>query len=366
MKVWIIAWQDTLIRLRDRNGLVLMLLAPLVVSAIMGAALSKVFNGELQLERKVLVVDQDGTRLEHALSSILTSENLTSFIQVAAAEDLSTARRAVEEGNAFAVVHIMPGFKQQEGAGEIQLYLSDTSSDEAIMLRSLISRAAGRLGHGPAPAIAINVERATNPSGNSNSLAFFAPSMAIFFLMFTMFDAPRAIISERETGTLGRLILTPTSTSQILLGKLGGSYLTGILQFAVLVIASRLIFNLKWGTSIAGLIVMVVAVVVAASGLGAVIAAFSKDVNQAEVIGGGIAILSAGLGGNFFPPERLPAWLDIFSRMTINRGGLEGFANLSMRGLGLKDIALNAAVLLTLATIFFALAFWQFQRRITR
>jgi len=364
MKVWTIAWQDTLIRLRDRNGLVLMLLAPLIVSAIMGAALSKVFNGAPPTERQVIIVDQDHSRIDAALTNIVASDNLASLIKLGTSDDLAAARRAVDQGSAFAVVHVPQGFTQRPT--ELQLYVADNASDDSIMLRNLLARASTRLNPGPAFEAKLNVERASNPSGNSNSLAFFAPSMAIFFLMFTMFDAPRAIISERETGTLGRLIRTPTSTSQILLGKLGGSYLTGILQFAVLVIASRLIFNLKWGTSIAGLLLMVIAVVVSASGLGAVIAAFSKDVNQAEVIGGGIAIVSAGLGGNFFPPDRLPPWLDVFSRMTINRWGLEGFANLTMRGLGLKDIALNAAVLLILAAIFFALSFWQFQRRITR
>ena len=338
-----------------------MLLAPLIVSAIMGAALSKVFNGAPPAERHVIVVDQNRSHIDAALSSLVVADNLTSQIKIDTSPDLAAARRAVDQGSAFAVVHVPQG-----QPNELQLYVADNATDDSIMLRSLLARAATRLNSAPAFEAKLNVERASNPSGNSNSLAFFAPSMAIFFLMFTMFDAPRAIISERETGTLGRLIRTPTSTSQILLGKLGGSYLTGILQFAVLVIASRLIFNLKWGTSIAGLLVMVVAVVVAASGLGAVIAAFSKDVNQAEVIGGGIAIVSAGLGGNFFPPDRLPAWLDVFSRMTINRWGLEGFSDLTMRGLGLKDIALNVAVLLTLAAIFFALSFWQFQRRITR
>lgn len=358
MKVWTIAWQDTLIRLRDRNGLVLMLLAPLIVSAIMGAALSKVFNGAPPVERHVIVVDQDRSGIDTALANLVASDNLASTIKISSSDDLVAARRAVDQGGAFAVV-------TQQPTG-IQLYVADNASDDSIILRNLLARAATRLNSAPAFEARLNVDRASNPSGNSNSLAFFAPSMAIFFLMFTMFDAPRSIISERETGTLGRLIRTPTSSSQILLGKLGGSYLTGLLQFAVLVIASRLIFNLKWGTSIAGLLVMVIAVVVAASGLGAVIAAFSKDVNQAEVIGGGIAIVSAGLGGNFFPPDRLPAWLDVFSRMTINRWGLEGFSDLTMRGLGLKDIALNAAVLFILAAIFFALSFWQFQRRITR
>ena len=31
MKIWTIAWKDTLIRFRDRNALILMILAPLLL-----------------------------------------------------------------------------------------------------------------------------------------------------------------------------------------------------------------------------------------------------------------------------------------------------------------------------------------------
>jgi len=182
--------------------------------------------------------------------------------------------------------------------------------------------------------------------------------------MFTMFEAPRSILTEQEEGTLGRLMRTPTRPSQILLGKLGGSYLTGVLQFIVLVIATRLIFGLQWGHSLSGLLLMVVSVVMAAASLGAVIAAFSKDVIQAGAIGGGITLLSAGLGGNFAAVDGLPAWLQIISRLTINRWALEGFSYLTVRDLGLWAVLPNAGVLLAMAGLLFVLAIWKFQRRL--
>src|SRR4026208_2494634 len=159
MKVWTIAWHDTLIRLRDRNGLVLMLLAPLIVSAIMGAALSKVFNGAPPTERQVIIVDQDHSRIDAALTNIVTSDNLASLIKLGTSDDLAAARRAVDQGSAFAVVHVPQGFTQRPS--ELQLYVADNASDDSIMLRNLLARAATRLNPGPAFEAKLNVERAS-------------------------------------------------------------------------------------------------------------------------------------------------------------------------------------------------------------
>ena len=105
------------------------------------------------------------------------------------------------------------------------------------------------------------------------------------------------------------------------------------------------------------LALMVAAVVAAYTSLGAVIAAFSKNVFQAGAIGGGITMISAGLGGNFFAADNLPGWLEVLSRMTINRWALEGFSKLVVRDLGVSDVVLNAVVLFSMAAVLFVSAF---------
>lgn len=414
MKAWLIAWQDTVIRLRDRNAFILMLLAPLIITAIMGAALGRVVTSQDSTDKgiSVALVNEDkgelGTRFARELGG-------SGFLNPRTAADPASARKMVEEGEAYAVVLIAHNLSDNlaaragEASGNtdarsvIQLHTPAPLPEETTrLIRQEVTVIANRLSaetlgrrisieqikrpdlalvagaansasasqNGDArgaenSVVGVKVVDAGNKGTNSNPFAFFAPSMAIFFLMFSMFDAPRNILAETDRGTLGRLMRTPTGTSQILLGKLGGSFLTGILQFIVLVVASRLIFNLTWGGSIAGLLLMVVAVVAAASGMGAIIAAVSKNVNQADVLGSGIAIVSAGLGGAFFPPDRLPDWLQVFSFMTVNRWGLEGFTDLTIHNLGFTDILLDAGVLLAIAFVLFTVAFWRFKQKLS-
>ena len=415
MKAWTIAWKDTLSRFSDLNGLLLMLAAPLIISAIMGAALGNFFStGSTPIrDIRIIIVNDDEGELGQRFVDALTSDDLADLLEPTLMDDLDAAREIIETGGARAVIHIRPDFSRRldEADGTeaqttaIQLYTDPAANVSPLIMRSIVDQVAGGfsiaaissqvsveqilahaetlgqaianldgiledelgtiLAQGAIDRIELNsVAVGDKEDAEFSPLAFFAPSMAIFFLMFAAFTGTRSILTEKTRGTLSRLLGTPTSYNQILVGKMGGTFLTGILQFIVLVVASRLIFGLNWGNSLPGLILMMLAVVAAATSLGALVAALSKDANQANVIGGAINLIFAALGGNFFPAENLPDWLQPFSRLTITRWGLDGFTDLTISGLGLSDILLEAGVLLGIALLLFVLAVQSFRRQI--
>ena len=111
---------------------------------------------------------------------------------------------------------------------------------------------------------------------------------------------------------------------------------------------------------------MILAVVAAASSLGAFIVAFARDSRQAAIIGAAIALIFAILGGNFVAAQAFPAWLQPLSKLTINRWALDGLTDLSLRGGGLQDVLPEAAILLLMTVILFVLAAWRLPRRFVR
>ena len=415
MKAWTIAWKDTLIRFRDRNGLLLMLAAPLIISAIMGAALGNFFStGSTPIrDIPIIIVNDDQGELGQRFVDALTSDDLADLLEPTLMDDLDAAREIIETGGTRAVIYIHADFSRhfEDADGveaqtpAIQLYTDPAANVSTLILRSIVDQIAGgfsiaaissqvsieqilahaetlgpalgnldgilkdelgaSLAQGAIDRIELNsISIGDKEDAEVRPLAFFAPSMAIFFLMFAALTGTRSILTEKTQGTLSRLLGTPTSYNQILVGKMGGTFLTGILQFIVLVVATRLIFGLNWGNSLPGLILMMFAVVAAATSLGALVAALAKDANQATIIGSTITLIFAALGGNFFPAENLPDWLQPFSRMTITRWGLDGFTDLTISGLGLSDILLEAGVLLGIALLLFVLAVQSFRRQI--
>jgi ABC-2 type transport system permease protein len=205
-----------------------------------------------------------------------------------------------------------------------------------------------------------------NGNGGFNPLAFFAPSMGLMFLTFSLFYAARSVLEEQDTGTLTRLLISPTGHAEILLGKIGGVFMSGLLQFTVFVAVSSVVFRLSWTDSIPALALLTVAIVAALTSLGAILAAFARDATQANIFGSVVALLFAALGGNFIPAQFFPPWLQTLSQFTITRWALDGLSALSIQRAGVVEILPEVAVLLAIALVCFVIAITQFQKRIVQ
>jgi ABC-2 type transport system permease protein len=201
-----------------------------------------------------------------------------------------------------------------------------------------------------------------SPSGRSFSwLDYSAASMAILFLMFAVTSGGRTLLAERQRGTLPRLLISPTPALTILLGKMGGIVLAGLLQVFVLWGATSLI-GAYWGEP-AGVIAAILALVLAATGVGALISAWSKTPGQAGAIGTAVTLAGAAFSGTFVPRSNLPRAVQVISLITPNAWGIEIFADLQM-GKGLVEILPLLGGLLLLTAVYYAIAALGFRRLI--
>ncbi len=354
----------------------------------------------------MILVNADEGAFGQQVVDAFDAAELADLVEPVAMVDLDAARRQVEEGAARAVVYIPAGFSAavaDPANGAVLEVLTDpTSSFSPLIIRSIVEQIAAQFNTaisggqiaadqalarqdvlGPALAQlpqAISAAVSAQPGGRRielhsrslaaeerggdfNALAFFAPSMAILFLMFTIFEAARSLLDEEREWTLPRLLSTPTRFDQILAGKIGGVLITGVLQLSILILVSGLIFGVHWGSSWPGLALMVLSTVLAAASLGMFITAMARDAAQAGVIGSAVALIFAILGGNFITATAYPAWLQPLSKLTINRWALDGLTDLSLRQGGFGDVALEIGVLFGMAAIFFFIAVWRLPRR---
>ena len=365
MRALRIAFKDTLTRFRDRNGIILMLLAPLALAAVIGAAFSGLTSTPVDVP--MALVDADNSPASAAFVAGLKQVEAEGLLAITTMDDADAAREAARLGHTRGAVVIPAGFADaaQTGKSTVQVYTDPTSTDGAAVISEAVARVAAgfnaRLTGQPAPVDA----PAENPFANGSALAYFAPSMAVLFLMFTLFDAASSILEEEREGTLARMMAAPTTFAPILIGKLLGVFATGALQLTALILATRLLFGLHWGP-LPGVALMVISVSLAAAALGACIVAFSRNEQQAGIASAVIAMLFGILGGNFFNAAAYPAWMTPLSRLTLNRWALEGFTDLTRRGLGTVDILPEAGVLFAAALLFGAVAIVRLPRRFVR
>ena len=422
MKPLTISLKDALIQFRDLRALMFMLAAPLVIALIMGAAFGGQHDGASPIANiPVAVVNADKGALGQAFVDALadieveTAEGVQPLFAVKALDDLEAARAAVERGDLRGALYLPPDFSTalQNAASPVAvmtLYTDPTASVSPAILRSVTLRIAqgfesvalgGQLAvqlsqqavqanpsqasvmaelseaiEAAQQAFAADAEQNTSSrirlqretlgaAQEFDILGYFMPSMAIFFLMFSMFASTRSILEEETRGTLARLLTTPTRPFEILLGKIGGALLSGCLQMTVLVSTSALLFGVNWG-ALPGVALMTLATVAAAGGLGALVASLARDATQANIIGTLIALVFGVLGGNFIVMRGVPPWLDTLSKLTLNRWALDGFTALTLDQARWQDILPNLSVLLAIATITFALALPNVYRRFVR
>ena len=192
-------------------------------------------------------------------------------------------------------------------------------------------------------------------------LAYMAPGMALMFLMFTATNGGRTLLTERAQGTLPRLLISPTTSAQVLGGKTTGIYLTGVAQMLILITASALLFQLRWGAPFA-VLVLILAAVAGAVGWGMLITALAKTPGQVSTIGSAVTLIFGILGGSFTNTGNLPEWFQTLGKITPNAWGLEGFTILALGG-GLADILVPVAALLIMGATLFTAAVLLLNRR---
>lgn len=199
-----------------------------------------------------------------------------------------------------------------------------------------------------------------------NPLAYFGASNAILFMLFTARGSAGSVLVEKQDGTLSRLMSTPTPRIIILLGKLVGTVVTCIVQLALLFVFLTLVGSLMtgelqfvWGHDFGAVLLVMIAVSLAAAGLGTLLTSVVKSEQQSDFVGSVIILAMAVLSGAFFTIENIPL-LRALSRFTLNHWGVDAFTRLAQ---GQTEIGLNVAVLLVFGVVTFFGGLYIFNRR---
>jgi ABC-2 type transport system permease protein len=191
-------------------------------------------------------------------------------------------------------------------------------------------------------------------------LSYFAPGMALMFLMYTVSYGGRSILAERAQGTLPRLMISPTQTAQVLGGKVLGIFFMGVAQVGILILASSVFFQVKWGDA-PGIIVLILAAVFGATGWGMLITALARTPAQVGSTGSAIMLIFGIMGGSFISLKQFPPFMQTISKITPNAWGLDGFTTLALGGT-LKNLTEPITALLIMGVVLFGTSVVLFNR----
>ena len=166
--------------------------------------------------------------------------------------------------------------------------------------------------------------------------------------------------SERVTGTLKRLLATPTSTTEYLLGTVVGQYGLGIVQMLLLVGFGALVLNVVWGPPLAVLGVLL-AFGLSSVAMGVMLGAFVKTENQAIGLSIMLGMVFGMLSGAFWPLEFFPPVVQQIVHVIPMTWAMQALTDLAARGRDFGAILPAIGYMLASAALFFFIGVKRFR-----
>lgn len=190
----------------------------------------------------------------------------------------------------------------------------------------------------------------------------FLPGLMYFWVLFVGQGPMQEVLNEKGIHTLSRILVAPVSLPQFVLSKIIRCFLLcGLIQ-TLLLLASSLLFGVRWGNPFT--LAMVIATsALSMSGLLAFIYSLARTSDQANLLSTIALLICAMLGGSMFPFEQLPGFMQAIGRFTPNHWGIVAFQQV-LRARPVGELIAPVAALAALGVVGAAVGYHMFQRQL--
>jgi ABC-2 type transport system permease protein len=383
-RIFAMAWLNITQIFRDRSELVSIIVLPLLLTWVFGAAFGA---GEAGRPMFVPVADLDGSVYSKVIVRAIGDPKATDVMPVSE----SAARKLVADGQ-FSVAVIVPkGFgKRIEDDEKALVYVvRDPGSTNAQAVVQVVDGAAtrvaanaeavrvaeGALGGSeefsrlftyaddfwrPNPPVGVEsrVVRATTARANELQAppnTQYSLGFTVFFIMMVALGSAGGILEEREIGTLRRLLAAPVRRAEVLLGKTLGVALVASFEAGLLVVFGAFVFGVPWGSDPLPVALVLGSLVLASTGIGVMISALVRTRSQMSALTPIVSTAMAMIGGCYWPIEITSPFMQQLAKLTPTGWAMFALKDVVARGMGIEAVLLPVAVLLGIAAVTLAI-----------
>ena len=377
--IWTLAVKDLRILLRDKAGFFFTFFYPVLIAVFMGVIFSGggSDSGSHKNALSVYVVDQDSTDISRKfVETLAQSEDLqlTPIGLEQAQEDVRLGKKAayilIKNGygetrkNLFtseapvveigidpsrrAEANLLTGLLLQYGARDMQRIFTDRDLmrkqvqsslkklpvEESSTLTEFLSSLDRYLsdttssvseGHGEwrgfEPLKVEEKEILRQRIGPPSSFAVTFPQGVMWGMIACVTTFAVSLVTERNKGTLTRLLTAPLRSYQVLGSKALACFITTILVSIILMLVGILIFGIK----VASYFKLTLGLVIAAGsfvGVMMLLSVLGKTERAASGIGWAVLLVFAMIGGGMLPLFFMPDWLKALSSISPIKWGI--------------------------------------------
>lgn len=315
MNTWLIIKKEFIQNMRNMQANSMMILFPIVLIVILGAAFSGVFEKNIDLSgMKAVYTIQSNGQLAEGFLSFTESMNKELGVVFEEIDDVDEGIKTVKD-NKYAGYIVLSG-----DPGEIHIYKNERYNLRANLMESMIATFAQRYDAYAAiartnpealPGIMANQEmdfvnmESLDKKKQPGSLGYYAVTMLTLILLYASLTGFWGIKSEQNQKTGNRILTAPVGKAEMLVGKVLGGIAITLVQAAVVILFSRFVLNANWGDDIATIAVIVVSESIMSIGIGTGIAFLIRHEGAASGILNTVIPIIVFFGGGYVPLSQM-------------------------------------------------------------
>ncbi len=331
--------------LRDPVTLIVLFAIPVLLLVLFGAFIG---GGDGDIKLKVAVVNSSNEQFAKDFSAQL---NKVEVLEVdKSMTKIDDAGAKLKEGQIDGVIELPTGFGAIENdrpAGTVKLSANARDQSSADILMGVMTS----LAEGSNTAITgstppIQVERSTIDGTATKPVDVLYPMFtAMGIMMVGIFGVGSVIPSDKKTGILRRMRVTPLRSSQFI-GGMVLAYISVVLMVVVLMtVIAMVLFKMEmhgdWLSF--GVLILVSSVLMIA--IGVLIGGWAKNTTQSDIYGQIIFIASLAFSGLWLPRAMMPDWLrDITAYLPLTPI-IEGMERIVVEGVAITSLGFQLAVI---------------------
>jgi ABC-2 type transport system permease protein len=293
----------------------MMVLFPIVLIIILGAAFSGAFDSTIKLgDVNVLYTVQSGKYLEDSFKSFtkeLEGEMGITFVETS---NIDEGMESVRNTKYYCYIQLT------NNPEEIKVYKNERYRGVAGLVQSMMNVFAERYSaiaeiYKQNPSIVGKIlsdqsmdfvrTESLDKKRQPSSLDYYAVSMLTLILMYASLTGLWGVKGEQNLKTGSRILFSPVRKSEYLLGKVLGGILVTLVQACLIILFSKFILKAYWGTDILTIMLLVVAQSIMAISIGTGIAFLIRNDGAASGVLNSIIPVVVFFGGGYTPLENM-------------------------------------------------------------
>ena len=189
--------------------------------------------------------------------------------------------------------------------------------------------------------------------------------LGLLLILNSSLVASAAMVREREAGTIEQLLMSPASTTEIIVAKIAPLFFLLTLMMIVAICVVRFVFGVPFHGSVLLLLGAGSLCILSGISIGTVIATFSKSAQQAQLTSFFINPPLSSLSGALNPVEAMPKWLQPLTVLNPVHHFAVIVRGSTLKGSGFMDLWPNFLGLLLFTVVLVALSIVRFRKQLS-